>query len=207
MKHQDIFFADSSYHVFNKANGREKIFIEPDNYDFFLRKFRKYILPIADVYAYILLPNHFHFLLRIKSEETLSRHYKHLHKKLPDITTPNWVNTFVIRQFSNFLNSYAKSFNKKYERSGSLFMNHLKRARVETDRQFTATLFYVHKNAVHHGYVKNIEDWHYSSYKAIISNKPTLLMRDQVIEWFGSVQRYIEYHQQPIYLKDAKIME
>lgn len=59
------------YHVYNRANGLENIFVEERNFDFFLDKWKLYINPIADSYAWCLMPNHFHFLVKIKSEEEL----------------------------------------------------------------------------------------------------------------------------------------
>ncbi len=57
------------YHIYNRGNNREDIFIEPPNYSYFLSLYAKYIDPVADTYAYCLLRNHFHLLVRIKMEE------------------------------------------------------------------------------------------------------------------------------------------
>ena len=66
-----IMIPGTTYHIYNHANGRENLFREDDNYRFFLKQYRKYVNPVADTFAYNLLPNHFHFLLRIKEEEEL----------------------------------------------------------------------------------------------------------------------------------------
>lgn len=60
-----------TYHIYNHANGNEILFRENENFLFFLDKFKEYIHPIVDVYAYCLMPNHFHFLLRVKAREEL----------------------------------------------------------------------------------------------------------------------------------------
>lgn len=62
---------NSSYHIFNHANGFENIFTEDENFRFFLDKYNQYILPIAETYAYCLLPNHFHLVVRIRRKEVL----------------------------------------------------------------------------------------------------------------------------------------
>jgi len=59
------------YHIYNHANGFENIFKEEQNYCFFLEKYQFYISPIADTLAYCLMPNHFHFLIRVKGVEEL----------------------------------------------------------------------------------------------------------------------------------------
>ncbi len=57
------------YHIFNRGNNRETIFREQRNYYYFLKLYEKYIPLVADTFAYCLLPNHFHFLVRIKDEQ------------------------------------------------------------------------------------------------------------------------------------------
>ena len=90
---------------------------------------------------------------------------------------------------------------------GSLFMHPLKRVLVLSDHQFSATIFYIHKNAVHHGICSSIADWKNCSYPSFLSNAPTLLMREEVLDWFGDIKQFIEFHQQPIHLKNAVILE
>jgi len=57
------------YHIYNRGNNRENIFIEERNYILFMKQYSRYIFPVADTYAYCLLRNHFHFLVRIKTEQ------------------------------------------------------------------------------------------------------------------------------------------
>jgi len=55
------------YHIYNRANGREKLFRDKEDHLQFLSLYEKYILPIADTYAWVLMKNHFHFLIRVKA--------------------------------------------------------------------------------------------------------------------------------------------
>ena len=70
------------YHIFNRGNNRENIFIQERNYYYFLQLYTRYIDPVADTFAYCLLRNHFHLLVRIKdtadSPFTPSQHFSHL---------------------------------------------------------------------------------------------------------------------------------
>ena len=70
--------ADNFYHIISRANGNEKLFLTDDNYRFFLQRYDKYISPIADTFAYALLPNHFHFLIQVKSYAELLAFYKNI---------------------------------------------------------------------------------------------------------------------------------
>ena len=59
------------YHIYNHTNGFGNIFKSDENYRFFLEKHKLYISPVAGTFAYCLIPNHFHLLIKIKSEEEL----------------------------------------------------------------------------------------------------------------------------------------
>ena len=62
---------DTSFHIFNHANGFENVFREVDNFRYFLEKYRLYISPIAETYAYCLMPNHFHLVVRVRKREVI----------------------------------------------------------------------------------------------------------------------------------------
>jgi len=54
-----IFEAGNLYHIYNQGNNRIPIFFSRENYLFFLKKIKQYVLPYADVLAWCLMPNHF----------------------------------------------------------------------------------------------------------------------------------------------------
>ena len=196
---------DNIYHVFNRAVGNEKLFRQERNYEFFLSKYLKHILPIADTYSYCLLPNHFHFLIRMKCLENIEAHY--LKMKKDKKFSLEIVPDFLMERFSNLFNSYTKAYNKIYDRKGALFIDYLKRVELKDEAQFGATIFYIHKNPVHHQYRKKIDEWKWSSYPSLISASPTNLLRSDVINWFGDEEAFIRYHQQQIDIKHAIIIE
>jgi len=53
------------YHIYNRGVNSCDIFKEDENYFFFLSKFSNYLLDFVDVYAYCLMPNHFHILIKV----------------------------------------------------------------------------------------------------------------------------------------------
>lgn len=187
------------YHILGRAVGSEKLFRQDKNYSFFLLRYQKYIRPIADTFSYCLLPNHFHFLIRPKSSKILLPYFRQL--KNEDYSV-DMLPTLIMRQFSNLLNSYTKSFNEMYKRKGGLFIDYMRRVPIKSDRQFSSTVFYIHKNPVHHGYCKKMEDWKWSSYSTMLSDKRTSLLRPEVLNSFGGLKGFLDYHSQPIYLKE-----
>ena len=116
----------------------------------------KYIDPIAQTYAYCLLRNHFHFLIRIKDQD-----------QIPDKLKGN-----LSQPFSNLFNAYARTINQTYQRSGALFQHTFGRVEVKNDVQFLQVIAYIHRNPQKHGFVDDFRDWPYSSYQPMLSSKP-----------------------------------
>ena len=81
MKNQP-FESSSFYHLYNRGNNKEHIFKKDDNYFYFLTLVRKHLLSICNIYSYCLLPNHFHFIIRIKDIEALPEKIKNGKSKL-----------------------------------------------------------------------------------------------------------------------------
>lgn len=194
--HQPL-LPDKIYHLFSRAIGGEKLFTTEENYRFFLRKFKQHTSSVCRMYCYSLLPNHFHLLVQINDETAVIQHFKEVKRKDFDALKDN-LPDFIMERFSNFLNSYTKSFNKINNRKGTLFMDYMKRSIVNKDSDFTNYVWYIHKNAVHHQLTNSIGEWKFDSYNSLISDLPTALLRNEVLEWFGGKEEFIKFHQQTI---------
>lgn len=188
------------YHVFNHANGNDNIFRADKNYKFFLQLYSTHISRIANTLAYCLMPNHFHFVIQMKSEAELRDFYSK--KKKPEtlraLRTLEGLYRLNSQQFSNLFNSYAQAFNKVYNRRGGLFISNFKRKKVTSNEYLLNLIHYVHNNPVHHGFVKTMGDWNYSSYQALFSDKKTMLARSETLELFGGADECREFHRKEI---------
>ncbi|WP_027380221.1 hypothetical protein [Chryseobacterium daeguense] len=181
MINTESFEFESVYHIFSHVNGKELIFREKTNYLFFLKQLDKYIIPIADIYAYCLLPNHFHLLLRFKNFNAVSIEDEH---------------QYLMKNFGNFLNSYAKAFNKMYDRKGALFLNAIKRKKISDDKYLLKVLHYIHSNPVNHGFVNRISEWEHSSYNSYLNpQKESKLNRTEIMQYFDSSVVFKNYHE------------
>jgi putative transposase len=149
--------AEKIYHIYNHGNGEDNLFRSDENYRYFLQKYGEHIAPIADTYAYCLMPNHFHFLLNVKEENSLLTLSGF--ESLTDVD----LETKIIQQFSNFFNAYTKAFNKMYNRKGKLFLAPFQRKPITNSWHFLNTWKYIHYNPVHHGFVESPLDWPHSS--------------------------------------------
>ena len=161
-------------------------FSQSANYRHFLSLYARYVEPIADTYAYCLLPNHFHLLVRVKEAEEQQRT---LETRVPTarVLKPS-------QQFANLFNAYAKAINKAYGRTGSLFENPFERIRVTADAHFAHLTVYIHCNPQKEGIVTEFCDWPFSSYHAMLSTKPTRLKRDDVLAWFDGLEGLVAAH-------------
>jgi len=185
--------ADKFYHIYNRANGNEKLFRSAENYRYFLQQFIKYIAPIAEIYAYCLIPNHFHFVIKIKSSLEL-RNLQGF-KNLGGLTSQK-ESKLISQCFSNLFNSYTKAYNKMYNRKGSLFSPNYKKKAICSQNYLQQVILYVHLNPVKHQISNNYIEYPYSSFHVIISNKKILLQRNKIIEIYDDMANFKFIHQQ-----------
>lgn len=147
--------AGELYHIYNRGNQKQQLFIEERNYTYFLEKVRKYILPVTDILAWTFMPNHFHFLIHATSLSSALIY----DRQLP---ISNLSEAFRLTQ-----SSYTKGFNFQYDRTGNLFHQKFKSKIMEDDKQGNArnVFHYIHSNAEKAGLVSQPESWAYSSYR------------------------------------------
>jgi REP element-mobilizing transposase RayT len=171
------------YHIYNRGNNRENLFIEERNYPYFLRLYARHVAPIADTYAYCLMRNHFHLFARMKTAEEMSDFYK-----------KSDISKVPTRAFAAMFTAYTKAVNKAYRRTGRLFAEHFGRIEVTSETYFTHLIFYIHFNPQKHGYVDDFRDWPWSSFGAFLSSALSSVNRDFVLERFGGSERFQDFH-------------
>lgn len=135
------------YHIYNRGTEKRDIFLMPNDYDRFLAlmylcnslqpvdlKLQGSTLyevcniargaTLIDICAYCLMPNHFHLIIREKTDGGASRF-------MQKIST-----------------AYTMYFNKLNERSGALFQGRFKARHADTDDYLSYLIAYVHLNPV-----------------------------------------------------------
>lgn len=180
MPRKDPLVTGEVYHVMNKSIAGYEIFISEKDYERMLHLLRFFSLaeqPAKFSYflqhdpqvltgdiegrlaalsqygqqvqliAYCVMPTHFHIVL----------------KQLVD----NGVSEFLRKS----LNAYARYFNLKYRRKGTLWMSRFKNVRAENDEQLLHLTRYVHLNPVAAGLVEKAQAWPYSSYREYIDRE------------------------------------
>lgn len=168
------------YHIYNRGNNHENVFLQERNYDYFMELWWKHTSKIAETCAYCLLKNHFHATVFIKYEEDL----KGLKLKEPS------------QYFANFFNAYTRGVNIATNRSGALFEVPFKRIPITDERYLMRLIVYIHQNPQKHKFVEDFRDWNYSSYHDLIGSALTRLQRNKMMELFGSREDFIRIHKE-----------
>lgn len=129
------------YHVVMRGVNKCSIFLDKEDKQKFIKTLIYYRRKCGlNLYAYCLMDNHVHFLLK-EGNESLS-------------LTLQRIGT-----------SYVSWFNRKHGRCGHLFQDRYKSERVEDDAYFLTVIRYIHQNPLKAGLVKNLKDYHWSSYQ------------------------------------------
>lgn len=169
------------YHIYNHANGDDNLFREQKNYGFFMEKYYQHIDPIAETIAWCLMPNHFHLLVKIRSENEIvdnfsssSNFSKVSNFRKVEVLEEEKLK-FLSKQFSNFFSSYTQAFNKVYNRRGSLFIKNFKRKEITNDAYLRNLVLYIHLNPIKHSFTKDIQDWQHTSFDTFPATYASLL--------------------------------
>jgi len=146
---QDIFYDDQDRRVFLK-----KLVLTKDEYD-------------NKIYAYCLMDNHVHMVIRIEKE-------------------------FLSKAMQTLMIRYVHYFNKKYNRIGPLVQSRFKSRNVENQRYFLEVCRYVHRNPENAGFAKT-ENYKWSSYQEYL-NDARIIDKDILLHYFNNdIKEFINY--------------
>jgi len=176
------FTENTIFHIYNQGNNRQPIFFKDENYLFFLKKMRDYLLPYGDLLCYCLMPNHFHWLMYVRN---LSQEVTNPGESSEAVTPSHRLTTPRQRNLNDsiaiLLRSYTRAINLQENRSGSLFRketkakdgwedvtlcpSHVNYGKVLQNWElYGPTCFnYIHNNPIEANLVVRSEDWVYSS--------------------------------------------
>lgn len=162
------------YHVYNRGNNRQDIFLDRANYVFFLKRLRKYLIGLAadpwvTIVAYCLMPNHFHLLVQLHDELFSRRMQRHSI-------------------------SYTKAINKRYHRIGALYQGQFQAIHIDSNDYLLHLSRYIHLNPVTAHLVRRPEDWEFSSYREYMGLRHgTLVDPGIVLGQFRTTEEYRQF--------------
>jgi REP element-mobilizing transposase RayT len=174
------FVPGNYYHIFNRGNNRQTIFLEQKNYLFFLRCIKKYLQPVVDVIAYCLMPTHYHLLVRVKALPQTS-----------EVLETSEVSMSVSRAMQKLSISYTKAINKRFDRVGALFQGAFQAKWIRAYTHIQNLCIYIHANPVKDELVADIEGWPFSNYLEWLGEREGILVdREFIVQHFGGAQTY-----------------
>ena len=185
---------DKFYHIWNRGNNRENLFYASANYEYFLRMYAELLDPVAETYAFCLLPNHFHILIRTKSFPVL----------VSPMAETNKTKNPVSLAFQRFFTAYSQAINIQQHRTGSLFQKPFKRLEIKSARQLSNLVHYIHTNPQRHRIIDDFRQYPWSSYERILISRPSKLKKEEVLQWFRNKENYLNYHARTINLEELK---
>jgi putative transposase len=149
------------YHIIMRGINRQTIFAEDEDCHRFLQTLKYYKeLSGYQVFAYCIMKNHIHLLLKPGSEPLEQ----------------------IMRRICG---KFVYWYNQKYERVGYLFQDRFKSEPVEDDSYFLTALRYIHQNPLKAGLVDDIEQYPWSSYRAYL-NRDKLVDFDFALKIFNN---------------------
>jgi putative transposase len=178
-------FPESLCHVLSRGNERREIFYDEEDYQQFLkllaRMSKKYCL---EIHAYVLMPNHYHLLIRAKQA--------HLSRGL------QWLGV-----------SYAVWFNRRHKRSGHLFQGRFKSFLVQDEKYFAALCLYIHGNPLRAGLVQNLSEYRWSSYRGYVNRdeEEAWVKKELVLSLYGGNPKKFERDQRASLKQLPKILD
>jgi len=161
------------FHIYNRGNNYQNVFFRDEDYTLFLEKMKMYLKDYCSIFAFALLPNHYHLLLRIN---------------------PFSDGLTFSKQFSKLILSYTNKVNFRERRDGNLFLSYFRRIEIKEESYLRRLVYYINNNPVKHNLTKNPDEYKFSSYHILLSDKPTMLNRQEVLSWFGGLDEFLEYH-------------
>jgi REP element-mobilizing transposase RayT len=152
------------YHIYNRAKNGDPLFENDQACRFFLKLYQAHICPIAETFAYCLLSDHLHFLIRIRSDADGS----------------------LYKPFALLFNAYTKGYNRHMEKEGKVFKFKLKQKEIKSLASFLEMIRYVNQNPWRHGVTEHPAEYRFSSFRATMTTGPTMVAKELVQGYFGS---------------------
>lgn len=177
------------YHIYNRGINKSQIFFKQENYSYFLLLWKKYLSDNVNVLAYCLIPNHFHFLIKLNEKISIQDGENRI-----EITDEIMIGKNVSEAFRRLFIAYSQAVNIQENRTGSLFQRNFKRIEIEDDNHLKYLFFYIHYNPEHHRLISDFKDYRFSSFKAYITNQSTRIAKHFGLEIFDGKNNFLDYH-------------
>ncbi|MEO6232207.1 MAG: hypothetical protein ABJB11_00740 [Ferruginibacter sp.] len=200
-------YPDCFYHVVFKSIDGLLLFNHEKDHCVFQDRFKKFLGDFVAIWSFCLIPNHTHFVLKIKSRESINLFLGKLAHQNLTVSMKAFIanqneellfNAMIERQVNSFMVSYANYVNNKFNRKGGIFQKPFKRIKIEDESHLQQAIIYTNANAQKHDLVNDFKTYSFSSYPLIIANDHYFIDAKSVIEFFESKEKFIRLHQEQV---------
>ena len=147
------------YHIMLRGINQQVIFEDDEDYEKFIETIRNYkAVSGYKVFAYCLMSNHIHLLLKVEKEDI----------------------DLIVKRIAG---SYVYWYNWKYYRKGHLFQDRFKSEPVEDETYFLTVLRYIHQNPTKTGF--KIDEYEFSSYNEYMKDESKIVDLDFALSLMG----------------------
>ena len=201
------FFYQSHYHIVFKSIDGLLLFNKSSDYTLFLQRFSNFLLPFIDIWAFILLQNHVHLIIHVKTEKNIREYLAELPvplqtKAMKKLMTSDknsiLIDELIERQFNSFMVSYVNSINNQTGKQGGFFQKPFKRILIADESHLQQAIIYVHANAQKHGLTKDFRSSLHSSYNSIIEQSSSFIDTSAVLTFFKGKEAFVEQHRMQV---------
>jgi putative transposase len=216
MKKKIEFFPGAYCHVVMKANADIVLFKDNQDRMNFLKKMNAFVLPCCEIIAYVILGNHVHLLIKVHSQDVLSKLSLRIHLMNLNLTAAD-LNIYLNDPESIILNphapvhtgnthdqiqsalrslkyAYDRYYIRKYGCNGNLWSRKQYVNLLPNPEDILRTIIYIHKNPVFHGLANTVTDWQFSSYQDVVNHNNLYVRSDALLDRFSSQSDFIEAH-------------
>jgi putative transposase len=189
-KYKAPFAFGSFYHVYNRCVDGQQLFYFDSHYRRFLSKYQIYLSDVLDLYAYALIPNHFHLLCSVKQENDCVftvKESKHLEKGIIQIQD------IISDRFKKLFISHSLTLKNRVFIDTNVFSQKFKHILVDADQYFGALMSYIHLNPIKHKLNLDFQNYIWTSYQRILQ-EDRFLRTEYIFDWFGTRERFQEFH-------------
>jgi len=166
-----LFFQDTYHHLYNRGTLKQNIFFDSNDYQYFQERLLHYKLKYEiEILCYCLMPNHFHIFVRQTKKD------KSIGKFIGDL-----------------INSYSKTINKKYKRSGVLFEGRTKNKIVYDENAFPILVKYILLNPVRADLCKSFDEYLYSSARELLGILKDDITNTTILNYFENIKKFKDF--------------
>ena len=169
-----LHYPGAFYHVISRGNRRERIFRSQADFQHFQLLLREIKEQNGfTLYAYVLMPNHFHMLLQV-AEKPLSK------------------------VMQSLLYRYTRHYNRRYRQVGHLFQGRYRAIVCDKESYLLELVRYLHLNPVRAGMVRHPGNYPWSSHRAYMGDKDSVgIAAEEILScWSKKKKRAVAAYEQ-----------